>query len=70
MKPTLNILNTLLFAALALSGLLWLSYKIMDAMKVNTDLPEPEKTTFKTVYPDDMPQNFNEWSNYIHKQLN
>lgn len=70
MKQISNITGIVIFSILTLSGLLWLSYKIMDAMKVNTDLPEPEKTTFKTVYPDDMPKNFNEWSNYIHKQLN
>lgn len=49
----------------------YVSYKIADLISTEPP-PEPplKHTKKKTVYPDDMPKNFNDWSEYIHRQLN
>lgn len=48
---------------------MYISYKIADLFSEEPpEEPEIRHTKKKTVYPDDMPPNFNQWFEHIHRE--
>lgn len=75
MKKTINILSLIAYGLFTVTGITYVANKILDSWQDKEPDPPLRHTRKTTVYPDGMypdrtAEDFNKWSEHIHRQLN